>query len=372
MDRDEARLILEEGQTFAAATGNRRAHMKLSLSHGFALCTAGDVGAYLEIALENRRGLVATDDIKMQVEVWTFLAHGLWLAARFPEALKLTEEGFAVVSRDIRPEYNPHAEWTGVSPPHCMFSLSRGNSLNWTGRLREGIEELESCRRFAEELKSREWLAYSRFWVPEAYYLASDAAGASASAREAEEFSRAVGDPANMIVFKQVASGYAHLAAGRAADAAEQMREARREKRAAQEWSGQVTQILAEALLRIGDLSAAATSAEEAITLCRRSLRGNYEAIAHGVLARALLRRDGVSARAEVEAALDNAAQLIERTGASTLAPFLLEWRAELAAALGDEVTGEQRLRQAAQGYEEIGAPRHAQRLTVERQARLA
>ena len=97
--------------------------------------------------------------------------------------------------------------------------------------------------------------------------------------------------------------------------------------------------------------------------LCRRTLRSTYEIIAHGVLARALLRRDGLAARDAAEAALAEAAALIGCTGAKTLAPALCEWRAELAAALGDDVTGAQLLQQAQHGYEEIGAPGHAERV---------
>jgi hypothetical protein len=123
--------------------------------------------------------------------------------------------------------------------------------------------------------------------------------------------------------------------------------------------------VLAEALLQAGDLSAAQSVAKEAIALCQRFPSGHYEAAAHGVLARALLRRDGPAARDAAEAALDCAAALIERTGARTLAPALCEWRAEQAAVLGDDATRQELLRQAQQGYEEIGAPRHAQRLLL-------
>ena len=82
-------------------------------------------------------------------------------------------------------------------------------------------------------------------------------------------------------------------------------------------------------------------------------------------MARALLRRDGPAARDAAEAALASAAALIERTGARTLAPALCEWRAELAAVLGDDVTRVQLLREAQQGYEEIGATGHAKRLAA-------
>jgi len=110
----------------------------------------------------------------------------------------------------------------------------------------------------------------------------------------------------------------------------------------------------------------------EAIESCRRSLRGVLEAWAHGVVAHAHLRRDGLAARDAAEAALASATQLIERTGARTLAPALCEWRAELAAVLGDEATSDQLLRQAEQGYEEIGAPLHAARLASQREERSA
>ena len=85
-----------------------------------------------------------------------------------------------------------------------------------------------------------------------------------------------------------------------------------------------------------------------------------------GILARALLRRDGVAAREAAEGALDSAAELIERTSAKTLSPHLLEWRAELAAVLGDEATRKSLLSQAIEEYDSIGAPLQAARLRTQ------
>jgi len=124
--------------------------------------------------------------------------------------------------------------------------------------------------------------------------------------------------------------------------------------------------LLAEALLETGDLSAAISEAEHAIKLARHSLKGNIEADAHGILARALLRRDGAAAREAAETALESAAALIEETGAKVLAPHLLEWRAELAAVIGDEASRTSLLKQAIDGFEAIGAPLHAARLRKE------
>ena len=84
------------------------------------------------------------------------------------------------------------------------------------------------------------------------------------------------------------------------------------------------------------------------------------------MLARVLLRRDGAAASEIAEAALANTAALIDRTGARTLAPALCEWRAELAAVVGDDTTSETLLQEARQGYKEIGAPGQVARLERE------
>jgi hypothetical protein len=230
------------------------------------------------------------------------------------------------------------------------------------GRLPEGLEELGRCRRVAEEDGTPELAGYGQAFAAEAHYLAHDAERALASARQVEEISRGMGEPPNMISNARRVFGYAHLAAGRAADAVAPARAALAQH-TTQEHTTQAAQLLAEALLQAGDLPAAATAAAEAIDLCHRSLRGHYEALAHGVLARALLRRDGAAARNAVEAALACAAELIERTGARALAPALCEWRAELAAVLGDAARREQLLREAQRLYNQIGAPRHAERV---------
>lgn len=99
---------------------------------------------------------------------------------------------------------------------------------------------------------------------------------------------------------------------------------------------------------------ASLAAADEAVTLCRQSLRANYEALAHGVVARALLRRDGAAGCDRAQAALDTAADLVERTGAHLLAPALSEWRAELAGMRGDIAGRQHWLDAAARGFAAI------------------
>jgi tetratricopeptide (TPR) repeat protein len=218
--------------------------------------------------------------------------------------------------------------------------------------------------RLGAEDGTPELTGYVLCFTARAHYLAGDAGRALACARQADTISRALVEHLGLAARVHLASAHAHLADGRAGDAVESARSAldllqRTDKARA----GEAATTLAAALLDAADLSAALSAAEEAIALCRRSLRAHHEAVAHGVLARALLRRDGATARDAAAAALADAAARIERTGAKTLAPALCEWRAELANVLGDDATRKQLLQEARRGYDEIGAPGHAGRI---------
>ena len=237
------------------------------------------------------------------------------------------------------------------------------------GNVPEGLKELDRCQHLAMEDGTSEMLGYALMLAAEAHYRAHDAEQALACAYQVEEVSRDLGEPANLVALTQLAFGYARLAAGRAVDAIEPARAALYlHGHIENEMTGWSSTLLAEALLSAGDLYAAEVAAEEAIKLCRSSQRTVFVAIAQGILARVLLRRGGLAARAAVESALNNAAQLIDQTGASSLAIVLLEWRAELARAVGDDDDSEALLNQAEQGYKKIGSHRQAQRLEESRQ----
>jgi hypothetical protein len=274
----------------------------------------------------------------------------------------MAQETLARFPRDIPPD-----EWVLGMNPLAVASFWLGWDLCWAGRLREGLEAFGRCRRLGEEQGAPEAAAFASFWTAEVYAYAGDAERAFASVRQGEEISRRLGEPPALVAATHLGFGYAHLAAGRAADAILPARASLEgHRRVNKANAGMSAALLAEALLESGDLAAAETAATEAIALCRRSLRAVYEAAAHGVMARALLRRDGAAAREPAEAALAEAAALIERTGAKLLAPRLCEWRAELAAVLGDEAARGQLLREAQQGFAAIGAAKHAERLARE------
>ena len=127
-----------------------------------------------------------------------------------------------------------------------------------------------------------------------------------------------------------------------------------------------VTHPIESALLRSVGLPAAESAAESAIAHCERLAWGASEIEAHGILARALLRREGAAASKRVTIELNIAANLLKKTGAMEMSPHLLEWRAELAAVLGDEASRTLLLKQAIEAFESIGAPLQAARLRKE------
>jgi tetratricopeptide (TPR) repeat protein len=235
------------------------------------------------------------------------------------------------------------------------------------GRMEEGFEEFGRCRRICEEDGTPEMLGYVAFWAGEAHYFAHDVDRALANARQLEEICRNLGEPPALVGLMHANHGYAHLAAGRAEDAVASARAALEiHGRVEKGHAGMSSTLLAEALLQTGDLAAAEAEANRAIATCRLSLRGNLEAVAHGVLARARLRQGGRAVRGAAEASLGDAAALIELTGAAMLAPALCKWRAEVATVLGDDAASKAFLREAQQGYANIGAPRHAERIAQE------
>jgi adenylate cyclase len=358
MEFEEARALLDEGLALASSIDDRIAAVRLSMVYGRARCGDGDVPAYLELMVENVREASEIDDVNLRAGADALYVDALAFSARLPETLRAAEEGIARCPRQI-----PADEWGSSFHPLAIMTFFVGFSLGWMGRLPEAIEAFVRHRRLCEEDGTPEFIGYNQLYSGEAHYRALEPERALASARLVEELSERLGTP-SLAAYSPLTYAFAHLAAGRAADAIEGARASlERLRRIERFQAGMAAELLAEAWLEAGDPAAAKAAAEEAIELCRRSDRGQYEAAAHGVLARALLRGDGATTREAAEAELDEAAELIERTGARLLSPALCEWRAELADVVGDTARRDALLREAQQGYETVGAPNHAKRL---------
>ena len=123
---------------------------------------------------------------------------------------------------------------------------------------------------------------------------------------------------------------------------------------------------LAGAHLGRGDASRARACADEGLATAERRHTRTVECIAHIGRARVMLRTDAVAARAAIESGLGRALKLVEETGARSNEPFIRVQLARLAAAVGDEATHREELREAYRLFVEMGAGPRAERLKAE------
>jgi hypothetical protein len=115
--------------------------------------------------------------------------------------------------------------------------------------------------------------------------------------------------------------------------------------------------------LRAGRAADAAELASKALAMSieRGSRWGELQALS--ARAQALLANGDRARDAEIEAAVERLAALVEETGLRLYLPQAVELRAGLAALRGDQPSRERHLRAAHRLYIEIGASGHATRL---------
>ncbi len=197
-------------------------------------------------------------------------------------------------------------------------------------------------------------------------WASGDAERALVHAHACAERANTLGNIGVLGVVVLRAFSWAFLAGGRYEDALKNAQDyGDAAARAGRDHVAEAAVVLAAARLGIGEHCAAHAAAIEAIDLARRTPRAFCEILAHGVKARALLRRDGATAREEAAAAFLDAAAVIERTGARIFTPMLCEWRAELAAVLGDDAGRVQLLSEAREHFERMGVPLQVARLAA-------
>ncbi len=330
VDAQVSRELLDEGQALADAAGDPRARIRLSLAYGWTQMSTGDTATCLDLLASIQPELRTINDPLLQATAWGNLVLLNSFAARFAGALDLVAQCQALLGADT-----PNGQGLGSLNARASLAQFRAYCLAWTGHLTEALDGFGDSLRLADPVG--ELAVFARCHCAEVHYLRREPLPALERAQQAAQICRTLGEPAMLQARVQVAFAFAHLAAGRSADAVVAARAAMAVHRSVDRvHAGLSAWLLAEALLQAGALAQARDAAIEAIGLCQRSLRANYEIAAQGVLARAALRLRGNAACAEAHAALDAAQSLIARTDACTLAPALLEWRAELTAACGD------------------------------------
>ncbi len=353
---EEIKALGDQGRAFARAAGDRPAELKVTLVYARACGSQGDVATYVDLAAEAHRAALELDDVWLQVNAAVYLADSFVYAARLQDSIAVADDALARLKQEV-----PRAEWLMGFNPHSALKFWRATCLVFTGCLAEGLGEYEICHGLALEDETPEGACYVWSWSALAYLTAGDLERVAACSGEVDRLCTLLGDPPTLVAHRQLCQAYLHLGSGRAAEAIAPISAALATHRHSErQHAGMSAMFLAEAQLQTGDAAAAVATAEESIGFCHQSLRGNIEAQALGVLARALVERDGPKAMPQASEALERAAALIESTGARTLAPLLAVWRAQLAAAAGDQAAQADCLQQAIALFEEIGAPLQA------------
>jgi tetratricopeptide (TPR) repeat protein len=243
----------------------------------------------------------------------------------------------------------------------------RAAALTHLGRFEEAWSQLRKAERAAEESRELEVMGWVKnYWVQLAY--ACGGGELLEHARLALEIAEKLDNDASRVVAHQNL-GLAHLLDGQASAARDALRQSAaiaRERRTLRSSLAWVLAELAEAHVALGERAEAVAAAREAIEIASAGGCRYYEADAQLALARALLAPEGALPRAEIEAALARAEQLVESVAARALSPRILELRGRLATAQRDAPVAGRLLRQALALYRQLGATGHAERLARE------
>ena len=152
----------------------------------------------------------------------------------------------------------------------------------------------------------------------------------------------------------------------RAIEAIERSIAIAREGRTAREGDAWRLALLGECYLGLGDAERARTLVAEGLKIAPVRGHAAYEIVANLALARVLLGSVGAAGRAEIEAALARALELVGETGAKAFEPMIHVELAELARQTDDEEDRQLQLRDAHRLFTEIGASGQAERLAGE------
>jgi ATP/maltotriose-dependent transcriptional regulator MalT len=349
--------LFEEGRELAERSASDAAMARIQAGYGiYRYYTTGE----RDEALRRLRQSVSLADASGDAELRTVCRFYLQLALTAHDvraALSINEEGFALCGDDAA----VGAALLGYSP-RIGFLATRPALLCRAGRLAEcGTaigEALAYARAHGDPLI--ESLAHGQACA--VAWTRGESARAVASGQQAVEVSERVGNDALRIL--------SYHGLGRSQILAEQWRDAERtfehglalilEHRTYSQYRSSFLIGLACAQLGQGRVAEAEEATRSAIEVGQRT--GDFVE-AEARLVRAHVRRCAGATRVEVEALVDAAAALFERSGASGRSPWLAEARAMLVDLDGKNAEHAERLSEAAALFLSFGAPAHAERV---------
>ncbi len=366
MPSEEVAAISAEVRPIAEARGDREALCEVLIGEASSVgIVQGDIATYYRLGQE----IAEYDDeslaVPVRLNIHIARAYSAFCYGRPVEAKVSYDRAIELAAGDPRLGF----ESIGYSAHALSMALS-ATTLAQLGDCDESWERTRSAIQFCREHELSENLAWALGNVTYlAIFRGAVPAGCPeplAAVLEAMEIADTVGSPFSRTVaiqllpMAQLLSGNLEACVEATEDAISLLAETRTA------FEGEFTPYIARARarLQLGEAEAAAQDATRAVEITERLPNHAWGIEAKGVLARAVLARDGEAAVEEATALLRAADLWLAQSQARGFAPGLLEARAELAAAMKDDAERERLSSEALAAHREAGAVGHAERLS--------
>ncbi|MEN8160467.1 MAG: AAA family ATPase, partial [Myxococcota bacterium] len=363
---DEMGVVAKQGRALAVRFGDRSALVRITVAEATRKGVAGDLQSYYDGAHEAERLIDDSVDFETRLVAQHQVAYASFAMGRFPEALREIEKAGGLAGGDPR----AGIEGFGFSIPIWSVHMT-GLTVSWLGRLDRGAEQTRLAIQRAREGDLKENLG----WALGNAVIAAWQAGAPlaglpeprAAALESIEIAEGLGSRYSHAVGVYYLA-MAHLTVGSFEEAAKRAAEGielARTHETARECEVPMLSHRAQALLALGDGAGSLALAREAVALAETQPCFGWGVDACCALVEALLETEGAAARDEIEAALARASAWLDESGAEALRPRVLETRAALAAALGDDGASTRDRVEVLRLCRAMGATGHAERLAA-------
>jgi class 3 adenylate cyclase/tetratricopeptide (TPR) repeat protein len=360
MSREEAASVFSRGKALAEQSGDVKALARLHNNYGMVLGTAGEAAEAIEQVMLATRVAEETEDtgLKLGLRVIVVVAHHH--AGRLQAALAMADESIRLAQ--AAPKLG--ADVTGFSP-YVFLVLYRGAMHMALGQLDASRQDLHEALRLAEAHGELELLGMAHGFFALLGHFTGEMEDALAHAQQAVAIAEKIGSALSR------AQAYGMLGTAyllredwdEAIRALQQDVGISRERHTGLLVEAGSLALLSDAYRGRGDFGLARRTAEEALAVARHRGSRLFECDAQLALARALLATEGWQGREKIEAALAQAATVVEDTGARGRRPFIHVERADLARLGEQENVRRHELKEALRLFTEIGATGHARRI---------
>jgi tetratricopeptide (TPR) repeat protein len=363
ISREQAEALFDDAERMAEKIGHIRSRAVARLLYGaFMGMSDGDVREYAKLGRQAIALAKEAGDHALYVALVSGALYGVYQAGEYREAVAYCDRAIELADGD--PSMGG-GMFMGCPLAHCHGV--KGLLLAELGDVQEALRLNQQARHLAREQRSIETLAFTHQQAAQIAYVQGEPEMAHAHAREAVDIAERIGSSFSR------SRGWLHLGVAeqmqgewrRAIEALERSAAIARDGRTSMEQDAERRARLAESHLGLGDMERARALAEQGLQIAREKGQVLNEIQTSLALARVLLGSAGLTAGAQIEAALRQASKLARQTGAKAIDPQVHVELAELARQAGDGETHERELRNAHRLFTEIGASGHVERLSA-------